>query len=560
MRLDELFHLSEKRRNPEQNPKLTPMEQLKKYAGEKDVFVSFTQDVGSASHFPGTTGYDSRHQSGVRSSGPIHNTRGAKLGINPKSTYETPIGIYSYPVDYVLLKDGDVDFAGNSPYMHVFRAEGNFLDIAAYKKEDLERDIEKLEKLNMDSSVIRKGISGADPQTPAGKIWNITRLLSKDIAQRLNDAHYDDDYADDDIEPDEDEFDSYEEYKAAYRDWEDGREERQENQKEIAKAPVQWSVLLRQIGYDGAVDYKGKGVLHENEPVQAVFFTKKNTKVLDVIYNRTQADEYTIDQIVSKRPDLFTRMFTKGRIDLPEAVRLLKQNPYLLGKIGWKNIPKPVQEYMVTNYAEFLADHNNDFLTLVPLPAATVIDILRRDPWRVNGIRLSAPVQKYVLDNFETFSKWLGGMKLSSASVIEKLKADPALAYMLPSNVLKIPPEVLSVVLDVNPERMVDYYRTYDWPKVNPVIAVKFFKWIMKSKYKGQWESVIDKAWDSGEANASKQLVAYMQALPLKLLKRFLDSYKFDAWDRNTKAYKRFQLCLKARPELAQYYPKPQNG
>jgi hypothetical protein len=69
--------LTEARRNPEQNPKISVNQAIKQrlQSGERGtpdnpkLFVSFTQ-------------LD-------------------KLGINPKSKYDTPLGIYAYPADYV---------------------------------------------------------------------------------------------------------------------------------------------------------------------------------------------------------------------------------------------------------------------------------------------------------------------------------------------------------------------------------------------------------------------------------------------------------------------------
>lgn len=49
-----------------------------------------------------------------------------KLGINPKTTYETPIGIYSYPIRYIVgfynksSAQFDVPFAGSASYIHIF--------------------------------------------------------------------------------------------------------------------------------------------------------------------------------------------------------------------------------------------------------------------------------------------------------------------------------------------------------------------------------------------------------------------------------------------------------
>ena len=61
--------LAERRRNPEQNPKTTPIDVVRQYAERKDVDKFY-----------------------------LTYTREQKVGINPKSGYNTPIGIYTYPL------------------------------------------------------------------------------------------------------------------------------------------------------------------------------------------------------------------------------------------------------------------------------------------------------------------------------------------------------------------------------------------------------------------------------------------------------------------------------
>ena len=83
-----LKYLQEARRNPELNPKIPSVVNLEKYENRKNVFVSFTQ---------------------------IN-----KLGINPTSNYNTPIGIYQkhhFPIyldssmkehDQIAVSSGEV--------------------------------------------------------------------------------------------------------------------------------------------------------------------------------------------------------------------------------------------------------------------------------------------------------------------------------------------------------------------------------------------------------------------------------------------------------------------
>ena len=87
--------LFEARRNPEQNPKISELEQLEHIAeqyGYEDIYVRFV-DI-------------------------------PKLGINPSSKYGTPFGICAYPLEYVIEKELNVPFAGEMPYIMVFEDNG----------------------------------------------------------------------------------------------------------------------------------------------------------------------------------------------------------------------------------------------------------------------------------------------------------------------------------------------------------------------------------------------------------------------------------------------------
>lgn len=96
MLLNELSVLVEKRRNPKMNPRYSPEDQLQqlsqKLGGAIDnVFVTFTQVD--------------------------------KLGTNPQSGYYTPMGIYAYPLQYVLDQNMDVPYAGEAKYIQVFKVQ-----------------------------------------------------------------------------------------------------------------------------------------------------------------------------------------------------------------------------------------------------------------------------------------------------------------------------------------------------------------------------------------------------------------------------------------------------
>lgn len=119
--------LIEARRNPEQNPKVSINNVIydavkaangNDIAGTSNIFVSFTTVD--------------------------------KLGINPKSEYNTPLGIYAYPGEYVYKEIGlnkptyDLPFAGDNKYVNLFSAAGNIINIATISEKRLRNIIKRL--------------------------------------------------------------------------------------------------------------------------------------------------------------------------------------------------------------------------------------------------------------------------------------------------------------------------------------------------------------------------------------------------------------------------------
>lgn len=159
MRIQDI--LSEKRRNPELNRKIGALESLQKYAGQKDMFVSFTADVGKESHAD-------FHISS--------NTSGAKIGINPNTIHSsTPNGIYAYPIDYVLSRKLHVPYAGQRPFIWVLRATemSRMLDLQNVSQDDLMRA----------DQFCQSAEAHTDPDTSYGyQIWNL--FYSEVIATR----------------------------------------------------------------------------------------------------------------------------------------------------------------------------------------------------------------------------------------------------------------------------------------------------------------------------------------------------------------------------------------
>lgn len=275
------------------------------------------------------------------------NSAAWKLGINPKQGWDTPLGIYTYPLDSQLfsqMKSGTLPFVSDRKNILVVRADmSKVLDIANYDASDLRADMIKLgnpdpskypsgggddnegpECENCEGSGAisvdcgscegdgyewvecdtcsgkgtvededesgekaevscpdcggKKGVdatcgechgSGAESETcdechgsgkgesdaftgarggtPAAKLWNLTRLM----ADRGHDVKR-------------------------------GAKHHEQAKRSI----IDWNVLLRKVlGYEGVVDSAGEGLIHPNEPSQAVFFSTRPLTIAALIEN-----------------------------------------------------------------------------------------------------------------------------------------------------------------------------------------------------------------------------------------------------------------------------------
>jgi hypothetical protein len=189
--------------------------------------------------------------------GDIPKTRDPKIGLNPRSdksvaakagqttsTFNTPLGIYAYPVfafEEEDLEQGFVPFGGDRKNIILFTVRQSSKNKIIIIDEDAEvskdspinqqQAEEVLEKTRFDTKGgFRDWSDEAAFQTTVGKLWNITRMMSNNSISR-------------------------------------------------------WAKILRDLGVDGIVDM-GSGMIHNNELHQAVFFGKDIIQVLGVDKNQ----------------------------------------------------------------------------------------------------------------------------------------------------------------------------------------------------------------------------------------------------------------------------------
>ena len=280
------FAMQEARRNPEQNPKIPAINTLKdvfdkNYEGATPKEV--LDDLHSDLYFVSMTAVD-------------------KLGINPTSKYDTPLGIYSYPLSYVLhrveskmadLSSGtptlaSLPFAGKQPYVNLFKTDynrnivclnsqdfdsisfqhytrkiGSFL--ARWRIETLEKQFSKTlsdanrevywkNSVDMIEELANKSEHRARIPNWGGRFWYVTMMVADFMATAAR------------KEDKPKSFDSIVKGK-------------------VKGASLMWNKLFREIGIDACVDY-GDGIIHGSEMTQAVFFSVEPIEIVDRIQNK----------------------------------------------------------------------------------------------------------------------------------------------------------------------------------------------------------------------------------------------------------------------------------
>ena len=115
-----------------------------------------------------------------------------KLGINPKTNYDTPAGIYCYPLKpmYPSVHGNTIPFAGDRRYVLVLQYNtGRVLEIGNYNEAEYQKDLQTLRtnipnmfKISSEvfDDIVDDGENNARQKTPSGKLWNVTRLLALD--------------------------------------------------------------------------------------------------------------------------------------------------------------------------------------------------------------------------------------------------------------------------------------------------------------------------------------------------------------------------------------------
>lgn len=278
-----------------------------------------------------------------------------KLGINPKSRFSTPLGIYAYHLGeeniQTEVRTNSLPYASDRPFINVFTTSGNIIDLD-------ENDEWPWTKINNyfislfriepeDVSIIKHMLlfellpyakDTARSGRTASVFWNFTRLLSI-LIKELKTNHkglYTPYHLNDDIEL-----------------LKSGRHRH-------TSAPAIWSSIFLAAGIDGFVDTSG--VIHENEPEQAVFFNPRKIRLVARIENEWDTNNksiFTVDSpetlkralaIMTRHPDsyepvTFIWSYMMGRTRTLYPHRSGVKLPTIFGSRGRNSPDERLYEY-----------------------------------------------------------------------------------------------------------------------------------------------------------------------------------------------------------------------
>lgn len=191
-----------------------------------------------------------------------------KVGVNPRSKYNTPVGIYFYPAEYYVetLRNGEsLPFQHGANYINIIELTTNdIMYLDAETEQNFERIVRRLLRLKIgrnddDQEQYEKTVryyakqadSDALVKTPGGKIWFLLYRVSSSIGN-------------------------------LYHQRTRSSSQRYTPPPRLALA---WNWLIRQMGYKVMID-PGTSVIHENEPNQGVIIDPAGTfRVVKRIYN-----------------------------------------------------------------------------------------------------------------------------------------------------------------------------------------------------------------------------------------------------------------------------------
>lgn len=272
-----------------------------------------------------------------------------KLGINPQSSFDTPVGIYFYPADYYLetkQNNDNLEFQDDAPYIQIFKITGDILYIDEMSDGEYTAGIKNLYNLiptlsttyKKSGDELQTGLRGIVADAPAeakhssmgGRFWYILYKLSSFLGEatipKSKKKTDDDPYA-------------------------------------LTATPTRvsastnvliWNKLLRMCGYSAVIDM-GSGIVHENEPTQGMVLDPRAIKhiaTLDNVGNLQAEHVKSWEDVYNARTATFEWIRDVASVELPTTdsstdrirgrimkyvMQVLEKYPKIFGQLSSRN-------------------------------------------------------------------------------------------------------------------------------------------------------------------------------------------------------------------------------
>jgi hypothetical protein len=219
-----------------------------------------------------------------------------KVGINPRSRHDTPIGIYFYPLDFyketIENEYDELPFQHNAKYINLIKSNKGYvvLDINDIDSDGFQKEVQKIKSISLLSSdvsqevideIVKESSTQSPVISPGGKLWYVLSSLTIYLSSRSNVFF-----------------------------------------KTKVKSPVIWNWLLRRMGYNVVID-SGSGIIHPNEETQGLFLSIKDFVIVKTIENNKKFGEYN-------NSDLFKLLYMKNISDDEIKQIISTKIPYTL--------------------------------------------------------------------------------------------------------------------------------------------------------------------------------------------------------------------------------------
>lgn len=366
------FTIIESRRNPDKNPR----------APGHQAALKFLKSIEARMWLTGRPEFNTYNYG-------VSMTNLPKLGVNPGSQYNTPVGIYFYPAEYYMkLKEQnkELDFQDSAPYIQILKIQGNFEEISDMTESVFYAYIKKLhaqagkigtliglsEKQTQDllSRIVARSSSEAMVDTHGGHFWNVLYSLGF--------------YA--------------------------GRGKRSGAP---PRSSVVWNAILRLVGIDGLID-RGEGIIHPNEPTSGVAIDPRSVQLVRTFTNTSNPD---LEQLNASRASLLSywSQYLKTMNDVQHIIAGGTK------EFHYREQYKKECALLVDKIRAVLAANPKDYVRLDPREVKN-LGALTPDA----GIRKDLMLDYYTL-RFHQVQAWAAMLLPGAKKAAEKLVAELAL-------------------------------------------------------------------------------------------------------------------------------------